>query len=74
MININLEINRLLNFASQRGLIAKEDETYAANLLLDVLQADEFTPQAVAEELTTAAPVLENMLDYAAEKSSSRIR
>ena len=68
MININLEINRLLNFASQRGLIAKEDETYAANLLLDVLQADEFTPQAVAEELTTAAPVLENMLDYAAEK------
>lgn len=68
MININLEINRLLNFALQQGLIAREDETYAANLLLDVLQADEFNPQAVAEELKTATPVLENMLDYAAEK------
>ena len=68
MININVEINRLLNFAQQQGLIAEEDTVYAANLLLDVLQAEDFTPEAVEEALETATPVLERMLDYAVEK------
>ena len=68
MININEEINRLLNFAQQQGLIAEEDTVYAANLLLDVLQAEDFTPEAVEESLETATPVLERVLDYAVEK------
>ena len=37
-MNINTEINRLLNFAKQRGLISEDDYYYSANLLIDVLQ------------------------------------
>ena len=36
-MNINTEINRLLNFAKQRGLISEDDYYYSANLLIDVL-------------------------------------
>ena len=39
---MNLQINRLLNFALQQGLIAPEDKYYSANLLLDLLGVDEF--------------------------------
>ncbi len=68
MFDINHEINRLLHFSRQQGLIAKEDQFYAANRLLDVLQVEEFTPQAVEEKLEIATPVLENLLDYAVQK------
>ena len=67
-MNINTEINRLLHFARQRGLINEEDLYYSANLLLDVLKAEEFVPEKIEETLETAAPVLKNMLDYAVEK------
>ena len=36
-MDINFEINRLLNFAMQQGLIDEEDVCYSANLLLDLL-------------------------------------
>ena len=65
-MSINQEINRLLNFAMQQGLLEKEDLYYAANRLLDVLKAQEFTPEKVAEKLPTAMPILEKLLDYAA--------
>lgn len=68
MADINYEINRLLNFAVQNGLITEEDMYYSANLLLDVLKAQEFTMVKVEEKLPTATPILENMLDYMAEK------
>jgi UDPglucose--hexose-1-phosphate uridylyltransferase len=68
MADINYEINRLLNFAVQKGLITEDDMYYSANLLLDVLKAQEFTMVKVEEELPTATPILENMLDYMAEK------
>lgn len=68
MADINYEINRLLNFAVQNGLITEDDMYYSANLLLDVLKAQEFTMVKVEEELPTATPILENMLDYMAEK------
>lgn len=67
-MNINTEINRLLHFARQRGLINEEDLYYSANLLLDVLKAEAFEPKKIEETLETAAPVLKNMLDYAVEK------
>ena len=41
-MDMNLQINRLLNFALQQGLIAPEDKYYSANLLLDLLGVDEF--------------------------------
>jgi len=62
------EISRLLHFARQKGLIAPEDEVYAANRLLDVLHVEDYVPKEVDETLETATPILECMLDYAAEK------
>ena len=68
MCDIQHEISRLLHFARQKGLIAPEDEVYAANRLLDVLHVEAYVPEEVDETLETATPILECMLDYAAEK------
>ena len=68
MCDIQHEISRLLHFARQKGLIAPEDEVYAANRLLDVLHVEDYVPKEVDETLETATPILECMLDYAAEK------
>lgn len=68
MCDIQHEISRLLHFARQKGLIAPEDEVYAANRLLDVLHVEDYVPEEVEETLETATPILECMLDYAAEK------
>jgi len=68
MCDIQHEISRLLHFARQKGLIAPEDEVYAANRLLDVLHVEDYVPEDVNETLETATPILECMLDYAAEK------
>ncbi len=65
---MNHQINRLLNFALQQGLIQKEDEYYCANRLLAVLQLDEYVPEKVEESLDTPDDILAEMLDYAAEK------
>ena len=58
-MSINTEINRLLNFAKQNMLINEDDYYYAV---------EAFEPEFGAEKLPTAMPILENMLDYAAEK------
>ena len=68
MCEIQHEISRLLHFARQKGLIAPEDEVYAANRLLDVLHVEDYVPEEVDETLETATPILECMLDYATEK------
>ena len=68
MCDIQHEISRLLHFARQKGLIAPEDEVYAANRLLDVLHIEDYIPEEVDETLETATPILECMLDYVAEK------
>lgn len=67
-MNINYEVNRLINFAVQNNLIDELDAVYASNLLLEVLNLDEFEEVEVDEKLQTATPILENMLDYAVEK------
>jgi len=64
-MEINHEINRLLHFALQQGLVAEEDIIYAANLLLDCLRLTEYVPENIEERQDTAAPILENMLCYA---------
>ena len=64
-MDINHEINRLLNFALQQGLLAEADRYYAANRLLDCLDVAEFVPEQIAETLPTADSILEQMLDYA---------
>ena len=68
-MSINTEINRLLNFARQQNLIEPTDKIYSANRLIDLLHVAEFVPEEINENLETATPILENMLDYAvAEK------
>lgn len=56
------EINRLIHFARQRGLIEAEDMTYAANQLLGVLRLDAFETESIDETLETPTPILENIL------------
>ena len=66
---INHEINRLLNFGLQQGLIHEEDKTYASNMLLGLLKVDEFELEEINETLATSTPILENILDYAVSKN-----
>ena len=68
-MSINRAINRLLCFAERNGLMEAADRYYAANRLIDLLQVDDFSPETVNETLATAAPVLQEMLDYAVEKN-----
>ena len=59
---INYEINRLINFGLQQGLIHEEDTIYATNMLLGLLKVDEFNHEEINETLDTATPILENIL------------
>ncbi len=65
---INMEVNRLLNFAKQNKLMKESDEFYAANRLIDLLHVSEFAPENISETLPTATPILENLLDYAVQE------
>ncbi|MGL6108030.1 UDP-glucose--hexose-1-phosphate uridylyltransferase [Romboutsia sp.] len=67
-MNINYEVNRLINFALQNNLINKLDAVYASNLILEVLELNEFEEVEVNETLNTPTSILENILDYAVEK------
>lgn len=65
---INREINRLVNFALQKGLIGEDDRIYSANMVLGVLGAEEFFEEEIHEALDTPTEILENILDYAVSK------
>ena len=65
---MNKAINRLINFGLKQHLIEKTDVDYAVNLLSDLLKLNDFTLEDVNEDLPTATPILEDMLDYACEK------
>ena len=65
---MNHEINRLLNFAQQQGLLDQADRVYGANLLLAALQLEEFRPEEIDERLEVPDEILGRMLDYAAEQ------
>ena len=68
MININREIMRLVQYALKHGLIKEEDVNYSINRILAVLDLNEFEKTEVEDEdLPYAAPILENMLDWAWE-------
>ncbi len=64
---LSLEISRLVHYGLQRGLIAQEDEAYAANRMLALLGLREFEPQPVEEELHTPVEPLERLCQLAAE-------
>lgn len=64
---INHEINRLINFALKKSLITEADKIYSTNMLLGLLNLNEFETEEINEDLVTPTPILENILDYAAE-------
>ena len=64
-MNMNHEINRLIHFGCQQGMLDKADRDYAVNLLLDLLGMDEFSWEDIEETLETATPILDNLLVYA---------
>ncbi len=67
--NAALQIERLLLFAKQRRLIEAMDVYSCRNTLLDLLQIEEpYEGQVPAEELESAVPILEALLDYAFEQ------
>lgn len=69
MININLEINRLINFALNKKLITNNDIIYSTNMILGTLNLNEFEVSKVDETLETPTPILENILNYACENN-----
>ncbi|OOM06338.1 UDP-glucose--hexose-1-phosphate uridylyltransferase [Clostridium saccharobutylicum] len=66
---INYEINRLINFALQKNLICEEDKIYTTNMILGVLNLNEFENIEIDETLETPTPILENILDYACDNN-----
>ena len=63
---MNKRINQLLDYGLEKGMIAKEDVCYSANLLLDVLKVDTFEREEVQQ--ASIYEILDAMLDYAVEK------
>lgn len=70
MSDINSLIGRLIQFALQQGLIEQEDVTFSVNRILAVLREDEYEECEIdrGERLDSAEPILEELLDYAAQK------
>ncbi len=68
-MNINFQLNRLLNFGIQKGLLQEEDYDYSANLLIDLLQLDTFTQEKIDENLDECSLILKEILDYAVSQN-----
>lgn len=68
-MNAGYEIERLLQFAQKHKLIKGLDVIVARNALLDVLKLDApYEGEVEQEELEAPTPILENLLNAAAEK------
>lgn len=65
---MNHEINRLIHFAKQNGMLLEGDEDYAVNLLLALFGLEAFSHEDIDETLATPTAILEKMLDYACER------
>ena len=65
---MNHEINRLLNYGLQNGMIYVDDVDYSANLLVDLLKLDTFEKEDISEKLETANDIIETILSYAVKK------
>ena len=67
-VNIYLEIERLINYGLDKGLIHENDIFYSRNLILRVLRLDDFEEIEIAEEkLESPVEILDNILDWALE-------
>lgn len=60
-------VKKLVTYALQKGLIKKEDEIYAANRILEVLQLEDYEPQQIDGALELEN-ILKELTDYAVAK------
>ena len=60
-------IKKLATYALEKGLITPEEECYSINLLLDVLNLDEYVEPAEEYKDVDLGSTLREILDYAAE-------
>ncbi len=69
-MNIFKELKRLLEYGKAQGLMQMEDEIYVRNKLLEILGLDNYEePEAQEEAPGRLQPILDNILDYACQKS-----
>lgn len=65
---MNHEINQLIQFALDKGMITEDECDYSVNLLLDLLKEDNFEYEGINEHFPLATPILEKLLDKAVVK------
>jgi UDPglucose--hexose-1-phosphate uridylyltransferase len=64
-INIYYEVDRLIQYGLNRGLIDKSDVIYSRNLMLRVLKLEEYVSTKIPKEnLESPMPILENILSW----------
>lgn len=66
MKDINSLIAQLVQYGKEKGLVAKEDEIYTINRLLEILHLDEYK-ETVCEEEMKLEDILAQILDWAYE-------
>ncbi|WP_062050552.1 UDP-glucose--hexose-1-phosphate uridylyltransferase [Bacillus sp. JCM 19034] len=68
-MSIHMQIERLIQYGVQKGLVEKEDVIWTRNQLLNILSLDAAEEVTVAEEcLNTPVTILNNILDWAAKE------
>ena len=67
MVNIYLEIKKLLRYALENELISNFDINYTKNRLLEILNLDNFEDPKVNNEYLDLDEILENILNWANE-------
>ena len=65
MMTIRCEINKLIQFGLNQGLIDELDIDYVGNKIIDLLELKEFSYEPVAVNLEYPYEILENILDNA---------
>ncbi len=70
MINLSLDIEKLVNYALHYRLLKKEDAYYAINKLCDLLKENDYSPVSnmLNNVVNEPSTLLEPLLDSAAEK------
>lgn len=68
MIDIQLEINKLLQYGLEKNLISELDYYYVANKLISLLEKNEFKKITI-EKKVDLYQVLNNIIDYARSKN-----
>lgn len=68
MGDINSLIRQLVNYGLDKELVAKEDEVYTINRILEVLKLDEYTEPETVPKNSELEQILEGMLDFAYDR------